>query len=417
MAPDSRKPTGGCGHSPGQAALLHSACRGGAPAEWCLAQQPSTFPGAGANEQETGSGLRGQWVFRQLIVEYLRKYNTAFIAAGRSAARIKQVVDRVPGIETADFEIVESSGTLEDLLRIFDGAKVVCNTTGPFIYNGPRVIEAALKAGCHYIDVGGEQTWIREVADLGGDKFRERGLLAAPATAFMGAVSDASARLCLQSGAIDTLETVIMFKGIPTFGSTQTIFAVIQTDAYYLEQNQYKAWPRAGRYEVSIPGYLQTQLALAWGGFPQPVCFKNPPQIANVRSMGGLLDRQIMEGVAATEKVFEEQIRPLPKAEQEKKLAEMASAVQGGTPPRENPREQRTIDVVVGRGSTDYAQCVVFGTCCYRQTGLLQAFAAHQLVHAAPRKVGFASPAEAFGHPERLWVLEEHGLAKVRLTH
>jgi hypothetical protein len=91
--------------------------------------------------------------------------------------------------------------------------------------------------------------------------------------------------------------------------------------------------------------------------------------------------------------------------------------VQAGTPPRENPREQRTIDVVVGRGSTDYAQCVVFGTCCYRQTGLLQAFAAHHLVYAAPRKVGFASPAEAFGHQEILQVLEEHGLAKVRLTH
>ena len=44
-----------------------------------------------------------------------------------------------------------------------------------------------------------------------------------------------------------------MFKGIPTFGSTQTIFAVIQTDADYLEQNQYKAWPRATRYDVAIP--------------------------------------------------------------------------------------------------------------------------------------------------------------------
>ena len=232
----------------------------------------------------------------------------------------------------------------------------------------------------------------------------------------MCAVSDAAARLCLESGAIDTLETVTMFKGIPTFGSTQTIFAVIQTDAYYLEQNQYKAWPRASRYDVNLPGYLQTQLALAWGGFPQPVWFKNHPQIANVRSMGGLLDRHMMEGVAATEKMYEEQIRALPQTERETKLAEMANAVQAGTPPRENPREQRTIEVVVGRGSTDYAQCVVFGTCCYRQTGLIQAFAAHHLVHGAPGKVGFASPAEAFGHQEILRVLGEHGLAKVRLS-
>ena len=352
----------------------------------------------------------------RLIAEFLREYNTPFIAVGRSAARVKDVMDHVPGIETADFAIVETAGSVDDLIQLFEGAKVVCNTAGPFIYDGARVIEAALKSGCHYIDIGGEQAWIREVAENWGEQFGARGLLAAPATAFMCAVSDAAARLCVETGAIDTLETVTMFKGVPTFGSTQTIFAVIQTEAYYLEQNRYKPWPRASRHDVVVPGYLQTQLALAWGGFPQPVWFKNHPQVANVRSLGGLLDRQIMEGVAATEKVFEEKIRPLPKADQEKKLAEMAASVQAGTPPRENLRDLRTIDVVVGRGSTDYAQCVVFGTGCYRQTGLIQAFAAHHLVHSAPRKNGFASPAEAFGHHEILRVLVEHGLSRVRLV-
>jgi uncharacterized ParB-like nuclease family protein len=120
--------------------------------------------------------------------------------------------------------------------------------------------------------------------------------------------------------------------------------------------------------------------------------------------------------VAATEKLFEEQIRPLPAAEQERKLAEMANAVTGGTPPRENPRENRTIDVIAGRGSTDSVQCVVFGTCCYRQTALVQAFAAHNLVQAPPRKVGFASAAEAFGHREILGILEGHGLSKAKLS-
>jgi hypothetical protein len=112
----------------------------------------------------------------------------------------------------------------------------------PIYLQRPQVIEAALKAGCHYIDISGEQTWVREVAEQWCEKFDGSRLLAAPATAFMCAVS-AAARPCLRSGAIDTLETVTMFKGVPTFGSTQTIFAVIQTDAYYLEQNQYKAWP------------------------------------------------------------------------------------------------------------------------------------------------------------------------------
>src|SRR5271154_1352075 len=351
----------------------------------------------------------------RLVAEFLREYNVPFIAAGRNRAKIQEVMDHVPGIETANYEIVESGGSVEELTGLFTGAKVVCNTVGPFIYNGPRVLEASLKAECHYLDISGEQTWIREVAEKWGAQFAAKGLLAAPATAFMSAVSDAAARLGLESGAIDTIETLTMFKGIPTFGSTQTIFAVIQTDACYLEQNQYKPWPRAARYDAAVPGYIQTQLALAWGGFPQPVWFKDHPQVANVKSIGGLLDRQIMEGVAATEKLYLEKIAPLPKEEGERQLAEMAKSVQSGTPPPEDPRVNRTIDVLVGRGSTDSVQCAMFGTCCYKQTGLLQAFAAHKLVHGTPHKVGFASGAEAFGPREVLGVLEDHGLSKLRM--
>jgi short subunit dehydrogenase-like uncharacterized protein len=356
------------------------------------------------------SGFSGR-----LVAEFLREYNLPFIAAGRNATRIGDVMSHVPGIETADYEVVEVGGSVDELAKLFAGAKVVCNTVGPFIYHGPVVVEACLRAGCHYVDIGGEQAWHRQVAEEWGYKFAQKHLVVAPGTAFMSAPSDAAARICMESGAIDTLEILTMFNGFPTFGSTQTIFAVIQTDGYYLEQNRYQEWARATGYEVVVPGYIRTQLALSWGGFPHPVWYKNHPQVANVRSFGGLLIRQIMENVLATEKHFEEKIRPLPKKEQEKQLAEMASAVQAGTPPRENPREQRTIDVIVGRGSTDFVQCVLFGTCCYRQTGLIQAWAAHNLVNGAPRQVGYASPAAAFGARELLKTLEVYGLSKMKM--
>ena len=355
------------------------------------------------------SGFSGR-----LVAEFLREYNVPFIAAGRNRAKIEEVMNRVPGIETADYEVAEIENTTDDLVKLFSGAKVVCNTVGPFLYHGPRVVEASLKAGCHYLDISGEQAWIRDVADNWGAKFAERGLLIAPATAYMSATSDIAAHFCIEAGGIDTLEIVSMFKGIPTFGSTQTIFAVIQTEAFYLEQNRYKPWQRATSHEATVPGSVETQLALPWGGFPHPVWFKNHPQIANVRTLGGILDRALMANVLATEKHYEEHIRPLPKAEQQKKLAEMANSVQAGTPPRENAREQRTVDFVAGRGNTASSQCAIFGACCYRQTGLIQAYAAHYLTHAAPRKVGFASPAAAFGHRELLHALEAYGLVKAK---
>ena len=93
----------------------------------------------------------------RLVAEFLREYGVPFIAAGRSAAKIRDVLDRVPGCETAEFEIVETGGSVAELAIAFEGAKVVCNCVGPFIYHGPTVAEACLRAGCHYIDIGGEQ--------------------------------------------------------------------------------------------------------------------------------------------------------------------------------------------------------------------------------------------------------------------
>ena len=356
------------------------------------------------------SGFSGR-----LVAEYLREYNMPFVAAGRNRTKLEEILKSVPGIETADYEIAEAGNSADDLARLFEGAKVVCNTVGPFIYNGPRVAEACLRAGCHYLDISGEQAWIREACETWGEPFAKKGLLIAPATAFMSIPSDIAVQVCLEQAAIDTLEIVTMFRGMPTFGSTQTIFAVLQTEAHYLEQNQYKRWPPATVFDVVVPGQIQTQLALAWGGFPHPVWYKDHPQIANVRSIGGLLDREIMQNVVATEKMYLDKIQPLPANERERKLAEMASAVQSGTPPRENPRVNRTIDYVVGRGATDFVQCAVFGTCCYQQTALLQAYAAHSLIHSAPRKAGFASATAAFGHRELQRVLEGHGLSKLKM--
>jgi hypothetical protein len=58
----------------------------------------------------------------------------------------------------------------------------------------------------------------------------------------------------------------------------------------------------------------------------------------------------------------------------------------------------------------------MFETCAYRQAGLVQALAAHHLLSAPPRKVGFASPCEAFGHRKLLHALESHGLSMARMA-
>jgi short subunit dehydrogenase-like uncharacterized protein len=358
------------------------------------------------------SGFSGR-----LVVEFLREYGVPFVAAGRDKSRLEDVLDHVPGISTADYEVVQVGHSVDELTELFRGAKVVCNSVGPCIYYGDTVVEASLAAGCHYIDTGGETPWVRSVRENWHEKFSQAGLLVAPATAYMSATAEAAIRVAQEHApGIDTIEVLSMFLGMPTYGSTQTIFGQLQWESIYLQENQYVEWPPVTTIEALIPGEFRTRLALPWGGFPHPVWFKDDPRIANVYAFGGLLDRSLMENVVAGQRDYQEKIRPLPADEQRKILAGIADSVQAGMPPRENRRRQRTIDVVSARGSLESIQVVVHGQGAYLQTGLIQAFAAHHLVFQSPRAVGFASPCSAFGHRELLAALEAYGLARLKVV-
>lgn len=106
-----------------------------------------------------------------------------------------------------------------------------------------------------------------------------------------------------------------------------------------------------------------------------------------------------------------EVIAAMPKEEQGPALEAQAAATQGGMPPRENQRTNWSLDSVYATGPHGTVHCVLRGASNYKQTGLLQAFAAYHLVHGAPRRVGFASGCQAFGHRELLGVLQAFGLS------
>ena len=102
--------------------------------------------------------------------------------------------------------------------------------------------------------------------------------------------------------------------------------------------------------------------------------------------------------------------RTCPISEQAPVLAEQAAGVMNQMPPRGNPRINTSLDSVYASGPLGRAHCVIHGNCNYKQTGLLQAYAAYSLLQQPPRRVGFASGCQAFGHRELLGVLRSFGL-------
>lgn len=348
----------------------------------------------------------------RLICEYLREYGIPFIAAGRDKTRLQEAIDHIPGIDTVEYETVEVAHSVESLTELFRGASVVCNTVGPFAQYGHEVVKACIAAGTHYLDTTGEQDWLIDCDEQYGADMAAQGLLLSPGIAQMYTTGEIAAQICLETPGLDTLDIQVIWKGFPTVASTKTILVnAALAKAYYLEQNRYVEWPAdAGLYNVVVPGQHEIGLALPWGGTSHPVWFKHDPRVANVKVLGGVADRALMQGVPLIVAAVLEQVKVLPPEEKLRVLTEQAAAVRDEMPPRENPRINTSLDSVHASGPLGRAHCVIYGNCNYKQTGLLQAYAANALLQTPPKQVGFASACQAFGHRELLGVLRAFGL-------
>lgn len=348
----------------------------------------------------------------RLVCEYLREFNVPFIAAGRDKARMQEALAAIPGINTVEHEVVEVEHEVGALSDLFSQAKVVCNTVGPFAKFGPQVVEACIRAGTHYLDTTGEQDWLIECDGTYGAEMAAKGLLLAPGVAQMYTTGEIAANICLETPGLDTLDILVLWKGAPTVASTQTILVnAAMSKAYYLEQNEYVEWPSdGGLYDIVVPGQHQTGLALPWGGTSHPVWFKRDPRVANVKVLGGVFDRQLMQAVPLIVKSALEQVQGMPDDKKYAALSAVASSVRSEMPPRENPRINISLESVYASGPLGRAHCVLHGNCNYKQTALLQTFAAYMLLQQAPRRCGFASACQAFGHRELLGVLRSFGL-------
>lgn len=351
----------------------------------------------------------------RLVCEYLREYGIPFIAAGRSAEKLNAAMkSNVAGIETANYEVVEVEHSVEALSKLFKGASVVLNTVGPFAKFGPEVVEACLATKCHYTDTTGEQDWLITLDQEYGARFAAAGLLLSPGLAQMYTTGEIAAQLCLETPGLDTLDIAVFWGGSPTIASTQTILVNAATSkAYYLEQNQYVEWqPDAGLYHLSIPGQHEAALALPWGGTSHPVWFKKDPRVANVKVLGGVFNKPLMLGVPQIVAAALKATEGMNEADRYAALAQTAASVMNTMPPRENPRINKSVDSVHASGPLARAHCVIYGNCNYKQTGLLQAYAAASLLQQAPKRVGFASGCQAFGHQELLGTLRSFGLVQ-----
>ena len=353
-----------------------------------------------------------------LIMDWLIDQQIPFTAVARNAKRAQEMMaQRVVRLESATYEILEAEHNVDALVQAFRGAKVVCNTVGPFINYGLVGVEAALKAGCHHLDTSGEQLYLRQVREQFGELYAQAGLLVSSSLAYMYSFSEIAAELALETQGVDALETAALCRGPRdaagvSVGSAASIFELLRAEQCDLWENKLTPHPVTAGFNIVDPNFAQPVFSLPWGGTSLPVYFEHDSRVRSCISSVGFYDNNVMPMVHGLAQKWEAEYRHLPKEQQDAVMQSLVASTTPVMPPRERTSLQRSVDVAIGRGQLAAVRATVHGVTPYISTGALQTAAVIKLLDGETAKVGFASGSKAFGHRYLLGFLEQRGLAR-----
>ena len=153
----------------------------------------------------------------RFVVREAQRRGLPVVAVGRSAARLDEMIP--PAVPRRVAEL-EDPASLE---RAFAGCSLVINCAGPFLDTAQPVAQAALRAGCHYIDVTAEQPSAQSTfAELDAPA-RAAGRVVIPAAGFYGGLADLLASALASAGGIDQVTIAIALdRWWPTDGTRKT---------------------------------------------------------------------------------------------------------------------------------------------------------------------------------------------------
>lgn len=351
----------------------------------------------------------------KLVAESLARRDIPFVAAGRSRERLEEslrIVEERLG-RAFEAEIGVATNSVEELLPLLRDIDVVINVAGPFMQIGWPVVEAALRADCHYLDTTGEQDWVLAIREKYAQAFEEKGLLLNPANSYMWAAGALAAEVVLENQGVDSLDLVYQIDhGLPSEASTKSFLRMICNEQYYLELNELKTWPHDLVAQVSLPHRGRVFRALPWGGACEPVWYEHDERVRNC-SVLTAIGEHIVDGLTQVIAAFNEQAQDLPQEQKEAWTNAVGDQMNTGEPPPDDVEVQRSVVACYGQGRQVTTQFVLSLSAPYVWTGEICAEAAHRLLAGQLKAAGFQSAAKAFGHRELLEVFHADGFCNL----
>lgn len=322
-----------------------------------------------------GYGHTGRFVVREL----LRRGWTP-VASGRDARKLAALAEAFPGIETL-VAAVDDPAALD---RALAGTRALVHCAGPFLDTGAPLLDAALRAGIHYLDVAAEQratdaTYARDA------ELRASGLVAMPSMAFYGGLADLLASAALDEGEtqVDAIDVAVALDSWhPTAGTRLTG-----------ERNHYRRWVIAGGERM----FLADPPPRRRWDFPAPI---------------GSVD---VVGLPLAETITISRHLRCAELNSWMNLAPLTDLRDAATPPpratdAEGRSDQRFIVEVEVLADGRRRRASASGRDIYAASAPLVVEATERIVDGRVRGVGAIAPGQAFDAREVLAALAERGI-------
>ncbi|MDQ3334591.1 MAG: saccharopine dehydrogenase NADP-binding domain-containing protein [Myxococcota bacterium] len=338
-------------------------------------------------------GLVGQRVVGELVRDHV-----SVALAVRHTSDAHDVID-LPVHEVS----VHDAGSLA---KAFAGAKVVINCAGPLRETAAPVLVAAMTAGAHYVDVGGEQAVMYGLYQRHESTVRKSGLIAMPGAGLDCVVGDLATAWATEHllGAVDLGEAVRSAPA-PRLGEDQPLDEAAVTyvfDALALSAGSQRAlfgaafthplvW-RRDRWENGRAGERRTVNAgLALGGqrdaISYPACDAlTIPRHVSAKLVTTYASTTRHTAAAGAMRLLARALPFVPRAASEL-LAPYAS------PDTDYTRTQLAVIAQVRRGFSA-AQVVVRGHDMYRTTAAIAAWIARVIAKRGAGPTGMLAPGE-----------------------
>jgi len=153
----------------------------------------------------------------QFVVREAQRRGLLVVAVGRSVQRLQEMPAETMARHVAQLD--DPAG----LEQAFSGCAVVINCAGPFLDTAEPVARAALRAGCHYIDVTAEQASAQASFANFDPLARAAGRVVVPAAGFYGGLADLLASALASGGPIQEITVAIALDHWwPTAGTRKT---------------------------------------------------------------------------------------------------------------------------------------------------------------------------------------------------